>query len=50
MFWRNKYIKNGNLIKNAIAIDERDYIAGVLEEHDYIDPICSSIKGEVECV
>ncbi len=43
-------MREGDSIENAIVIDAQDYISGVLEEHKYIDQLCSSIKNEIESV
>jgi len=39
-----------NTISNAIVIESKDYIAGVLEEHNYIDKICNEFGTEIQSI
>ena len=38
----------GNSIANAIVIESKDYISGVLEEHNYIDQLYNDIDAEIQ--
>ena len=41
-------MQKGNSIKNAIIIDAPNTIDGVIQEHDYIDQLCSFINCDIE--
>ena len=40
----------GNSIANAIVIESKDYISGVLEEHDHIYQICNESDTEIQSI
>ena len=37
-------MRDGDSIENAILIETKDYISGVLEEHNYIDQLCRNLN------
>ena len=41
---------DGNSIENAILIETKDYIAGVLEEHNYIDQLCRKLNSGIKSI
>ena len=43
-------MRDGDSIENAILIETKDYIAGVLEEHNYIDLIISNLNSDIKSV
>ena len=40
----------GNTTVNATVIESKDYISGVLEEHNYIDKICNEFDTEIQSI
>ena len=43
-------MNKGDSIENAIVIDAQDTIAGLTEEHRYIDQLCSTLDTGVKSI